>query len=234
MRDHMINRTPVRDRPGAGGGEAVVPRKLGMPGGGKGPVNQTQDVVRDLRFWGKPRTPKRFRNCRRRYTRKRSEAGDRFYALYDKHRDDILRMPMPSAAPTKARRASTARILRTSRHTGRAMAAELALALRQETYRRSQSDECLYEGQRQTQALGISSVRDRVCMTAALLVLEPIFRSRSSVGNLRLPRWRNAQQAVVEWRSWCSVAPDVVTPTRGLLREHSAYRPPKVGGASDR
>ena len=46
--------------------------------------------------------------------------------------------------------------------------------------------------------LGISSVRDRVCMTAAMLVLEPIFEADLPPENYAYRAGRNAQQAVVE------------------------------------
>src|SRR6202140_894031 len=54
------------------------------------------------------------------------------------------------------------------------------------------------EGQRQTQALGISTLRDRVCMTAAMLVLEPIFEADLPPELYAYRPGRNAQQAVVE------------------------------------
>ena len=53
--------------------------------------------------------------------------------------------------------------------------------------------------------LGISSVRDRVCMTATLLVLEPIFEADLPPEIYAYRGGRNAQQAVVEWRSSWSV-----------------------------
>jgi len=46
--------------------------------------------------------------------------------------------------------------------------------------------------------LGISSVRDRVCMTAALLVLEPIFEADLPPEIYAYRAGRNAQQGVVE------------------------------------
>src|ERR1700730_10408125 len=46
--------------------------------------------------------------------------------------------------------------------------------------------------------LGISSVRDRVCMTAALLLLEPIFEADLPPEIYAYRAGRNAQQAVVE------------------------------------
>src|ERR1035438_136675 len=46
--------------------------------------------------------------------------------------------------------------------------------------------------------LGISTVRDRVCMTAALLVLEPIFEADLPPEIYAYRAGRNAQQAAVE------------------------------------
>jgi retron-type reverse transcriptase len=46
--------------------------------------------------------------------------------------------------------------------------------------------------------LGISTVRDRVCMTAAMLVLEPIFEADLPPEQYAYRPRRNAQQAVVE------------------------------------
>src|SRR4051794_41315224 len=46
--------------------------------------------------------------------------------------------------------------------------------------------------------LGISTVRDRVCMTAAMLVLEPIFETDLPPEQYAYRPGRNAQQAVVE------------------------------------
>jgi retron-type reverse transcriptase len=46
--------------------------------------------------------------------------------------------------------------------------------------------------------LGISTLRDRVCMSAALLVLEPIFEADLPPEQYAYRPGRNAQQAVVE------------------------------------
>jgi group II intron reverse transcriptase/maturase len=46
--------------------------------------------------------------------------------------------------------------------------------------------------------LGISTLRDRVCMTAAMLVLEPIFEADLPPEQYAYRQGRNAQQAVVE------------------------------------
>jgi retron-type reverse transcriptase len=46
--------------------------------------------------------------------------------------------------------------------------------------------------------LGISTVRDRICMTAAMLVLEPIFEADLPPEQYAYRPGRNAQQAVVK------------------------------------
>jgi retron-type reverse transcriptase len=46
--------------------------------------------------------------------------------------------------------------------------------------------------------LGISTLRDRVCMTAAMLVLQPIFEADLAPEQYAYRPGRNAQQAVVD------------------------------------
>src|SRR5256885_13872440 len=76
---------------------------------------------------------------------------------------------------------------------------ELALALRQETYR-PVPIRILFipEANGKHRPLGISTLRDRVCMTAAMLVLEPIFEADLPPEQYAYRPGRNAQQAVVE------------------------------------
>src|SRR5260370_42486507 len=107
-------------------------------------------------------------------------------------------MTMHNDAPTRARRRPSARILRTSRQMG-SSGGWLNWRLRsgRRPTGRSQSDECLYR--RPTANSGRwATVRDRVCMTAAMLVLEPIFEADLPPEQYAYRLGRHAQQAVIE------------------------------------
>ena len=129
------------------------------------------------------------------HAKAKAEAGYRFYALYDKtSRDDILAHAYAQCRSNKGAPGIDGQDFADIEAYGvERWLAELALALRQEAYRPEPIRRVFIpKANGKLRPLGISSVRDQVCMTAALLVLEPIFeadlRSRSSTGNLRLPR----------------------------------------------
>ena len=135
------------------------------------------------------------------HAKAKAEAGYRFYALYDKiSRDDILAHAYAQCRSNKGAPGVDGQDFADIEAYGvERWLAELALALRQETYRPEPIRRVFIpKANGKLRPLGISSVRDRVCMTAALLVLEPIFEADlpSEIYAYRIGR--NAQQAVVE------------------------------------
>ena len=142
-----------------------------------------------------------FRNCRRRCKKAKAEAGYRFYALYDKiSREDILAHAYAQCRSNKGAPGVDGQDFADIEAYGvQRWLGELALALRQETYRPSPIRRVyILKANGKLRPLGISTLRDRVCMTAAMLVLEPIFEADLPPEQYAYRPGRNAQQAVVE------------------------------------
>ena len=135
------------------------------------------------------------------HAKAKAESGYRFYALYDKiSREDILahaygQCRSNQGAPGVDRQDFEAvEAYGLERWLG-----ELALALRQETYQPDPIRRVyIPKANGKLRPLGISTLRDRVCMTAAMLVLAPIFEADLPSELYAYRPGRNAQQAVVE------------------------------------
>jgi len=147
-------------------------------------------------------TPKSVQKLQRAlHAKAKAEAGYRFYALYDKiHREDILahayaQCRSNQGAPgVDGQEFADVEAYGVERWLG-----ELALALREETYRPDPIRRVFIpKANGKLRPLGISTLRDRVCMTAAMLVLAPIFEADLPPEQYAYRTGRNAQQAVVE------------------------------------
>jgi len=147
-------------------------------------------------------TPKRVQKLQMAlHAKAKAEAGYRFYALYDKiSRDDILAHAYAQCRSNKGAPGVDGQDFADIEAYGvDRWLAELALALREETYRPEPIRRVFIpKANGKLRPLGISTLRDRVCMTAAMLVLEPIFEADLPSELYAYRAGRNAQQAVVE------------------------------------
>ena len=177
--------------------------KPGNAGGGKGPQFKT-DAARSEGpgDWATYQLRTVFRNCRWRYTRKRRlKPAIRFYALYDKiSREDILAHAWAQCRSNKGAPGVDGQDFADVEAYGvQRWLGELALALRNEEYRPDPIRRVFIpKANGKLRPLGISTLRDRVCMTAAMLVLEPIFEADLPPEQYAYRPGRNAQQAVID------------------------------------
>ena len=135
------------------------------------------------------------------HAKAKTEAGYRFYALYDKiYREDILAHAYAQCRSNKGAPGVDGQDFADIEAYGvERWLGELALALREETYRPEPIRRVFIpKANGKLRPLGISTVRDRVCMTAAMLVLEPIFEADLPPEIYAYRAGRNAQQAAVE------------------------------------
>jgi group II intron reverse transcriptase/maturase len=132
------------------------------------------------------------------HAKAKAEASYRFYALYDKiSRDDILAHAYAQCRSNKG----APGVADVEAYGAQRWLGELALALKQQTYRPDPIRRVfIAKANGKLRPLGISTLRDRVCMTAAMLVLEPIFEADLPPEQYAYRPGRNAQQAVVEVR----------------------------------
>jgi group II intron reverse transcriptase/maturase len=135
------------------------------------------------------------------HAKAKAEAGYRFYALYDKiSREDILTHAYAQCRSNKGAPGVDGQDFADIEAYGvERWLAELALALREAVYRPEPIRRVFIpKANGKLRPLGISTVRDRVCMTAAMLVLAPIFEADLPPELYAYRAGRNAQQAVIE------------------------------------
>ena len=135
------------------------------------------------------------------HAKAKAEAGYRFYALYDKiSREDILAHAWAQCRSNKGAPGVDGQDFADVEAYGvQRWLGELALALRNEEYRPDPIRRVFIpKANGKLRPLGISTLRDRVCMTAAMLVLEPIFEADLPPEQYAYRPGRNAQQAVIE------------------------------------
>jgi group II intron reverse transcriptase/maturase len=135
------------------------------------------------------------------HAKAKAEAGYRFYALYDKiSREDILAHAWAQCRSNKGAPGVDGQDFADVAAYGvQRWLGELALALRNEKYRPAPIRRVFIpKANGKLRPLGISTLRDRVRMTAAMLVLEPIFEADLPPEQYAYRPGRNAQQAVIE------------------------------------
>ena len=135
------------------------------------------------------------------HAKAKTESDYRFYALYDKiYREDILAYAYAQCRSNKGAPGVDRQDFADVEAYGvKRWLDELALALREGSYRPEPIRRVFIpKANGKLRPLGISTVRDRVCMTAAMLVLEPIFEADLPPEQYAYRPGRNAQQAAIE------------------------------------
>jgi len=135
------------------------------------------------------------------HAKAKAEAGYRFYALYDKiSREDILAHAYAQCRSNRGAPGVDGQDFADIEAYGvERWLGELALALKEESYRPDPIRRVFIpKANGKLRPLGISTLRDRVCMTAAMLLLEPIFEADLPPEQYGYRPGRNAQQAVAE------------------------------------
>jgi RNA-directed DNA polymerase len=161
----------------------------------------TQDVVKERRL-GNLATPASVQKLQKAlHAKAKTEAGYRFYALYDKiYREDILAHAYAQCRSNKGAPGVDGQDFSDVDAYGvQRWLGELAIALKEGTYRPDPIRRVFIpKPNGKLRPLGISTLRDRVCMTAAMLVLDPIFEADLPPEQYAYRAGRNAQQAVID------------------------------------
>jgi RNA-directed DNA polymerase len=173
-----------------------------MPVEGRGLGSElTQYVVKERRL-GNLATPASVQKLQMAlHAKAKTEAGYRFYALYDKiYREDILAHAYAQCRSNRGAPGVDGQDFSDVEAYGvQRWLGELAIALKEGTYRPEPIRRVFIpKANGKLRPLGISTLRDRVCMTAAMLVLDPIFEADLPPEQYAYRQGRNAQQAVID------------------------------------
>jgi group II intron reverse transcriptase/maturase len=135
------------------------------------------------------------------HVKAKAEPDFRFYALYDKvYREDILTHAYAQCRSNRGAPGVDGQDFADVEAYGlERWLGELAFALREQTYQPDAIRRVyIPKANGKLRPLGISTLKDRVSMTAMMLVLEPIFEADLPPEMYAYRPQRNAQQAVVE------------------------------------
>jgi RNA-directed DNA polymerase len=170
------------------------------------------------------------------HAKAKAEAGYRFYALHDKiYREDILAHAYAQCRSNKGAPGIDGQEFADVEAYGvQRWLGELALALREESYRPDPIRRVFIpKANGKLRPLGISTLRDRVCMTAAMLVLEAIFEADLPPEQYAYRPGRNAQQAAIEVQELLHRGHSEVVDAdlADYFRVHSTPRITPIGGA---
>jgi len=135
------------------------------------------------------------------HAKAKAAPGFRFYALYDKiYREDILAHAYAQCRSNKGAPGVDGQdFVEVEGYGVQRWLGELVLALSEESYRPEPIRRVFIpKANGKLRPLGISTLRDRVCMTAAMLVLDPIFEADLPPEQYAYRQGRNAQQAVID------------------------------------
>jgi RNA-directed DNA polymerase len=135
------------------------------------------------------------------HAKAKAEPGFRFYALYDKiYREDILSHAYAQCRANKGAPGVDRQDFADVEAYGvQRWLGELAQALRDESYQPDAIRRVwIPKANGKLRPLGISTLRDRVCMAAAMRVLEPIFEADLPPEQYAYRPGRRAQEAAIE------------------------------------
>lgn len=184
----------------------VVPWKLGNARGGKGPWFKTTREVRKDRRLGDLVTPESVQKLQTAlHAKAKAEPEFRFYALYDKvYRWDILAYAYACCRSNKGAAGVDGQDFGDIEEYGEEKwLGELAEELREKKYR-PEAVRRVYipKPNGKMRPLGIPCLRDRVCQTAAMLVLDPIFEADLQPEQFAYRSGRSALDAVRRVHYW--------------------------------